>query len=283
MTETTPNLPAPPGFVRMLGVDWRVERYERDHQGWPMMIARAPDGGPPVMAFVAGDYLGFFTGHVIDRSGVPVIAKVDIDRLAAILNTKPTQGFEFDVNQVALGFAALIVRGFHSPKFLRDFASALERNPEATIEKYRNDRFVSLIIARISHDVAEILRQHPFWDRAPMFRKACRHLRDEMRKLSPPGGVTDRPMALFHQTLVLIARRLGCDCKLPARDRSRGGLTSTPLLAFATVMQDLLIAQGQALGATKRFDRLEPPELIAALERARAAVNAENPLISICP
>ena len=56
----------------------------------------------------------------------------------------------------------MILHGWHSPRFFRELASALEANPEQTIAKYQGDPFVRLLVVRMMRDVDDILAVRPF-------------------------------------------------------------------------------------------------------------------------
>jgi hypothetical protein len=282
MMEQT-NLPAPQ-HVHLFGMPCRVMGYtsEADLPTMQVELCTVDHHESVRFSLAAGTYLAFFTGHLIERSRVHAVAREDVHAIAAILGIEPTGRLAFEISDTVIGYAAAIVHGWHSPRFFRELASGLERNPEHIIKKYRGDPFVSLVIARLQRDVGDIVAMQPFADRAVLFRKAAQHLRDEMRTLVPRGGMNDQPAALFWQHLVKMARRLGCDLRLPSRDSSRGGPTTTPLLEFADRMRRLLVAQGRALGAgpqDRRFGRMNTLTrvgLIVALEHAKAAVAAEN-------
>jgi hypothetical protein len=282
MTEQM-NLPAP-HHVQLFGMPWRMTGYA-DEPDLPVMqveLSTIDHHEPIRFSLAAGSYLSFFTGHLIELSRVHAVAAEDVLTIAAILQIEPTDRLVFEINDIVIGYAAVILHGWHSPRFFRELASGLESNPTQTIRKYCGDPFVSLVIARLQRDVGDIAVLQPFADRAVLFRKAARHLRDEMRTLIPRGGMNDQAATLFWQHLAKMARRLGSDLRLPSRDDSRGGPATTPFLEFAERMRRLLVAQGRALGASqddKRFGRvseLSRTGLIIALERAKATIAAEN-------
>jgi hypothetical protein len=269
--------------VHLFGMPCRVAGYtEADLPLMQVELSTIDHEEPIRFSLAAGSYLSFFTGHLIERSRIHAVAREDVCTIASILGIEATNRLAFEISDTVIGYAAVIVHGWHSPRFFRELASGLERNPEQIIAKYCGDPFVLLVIARLQRDVGDIVAMQPFADRAVLFRKAARHLRDEMRTLVPRGGMNDRPLALFWQHLAKMARRLGCDLRLPSRDTSRGGPTTTPLLEFADRMRRQLVAQGRALGAgpqDKRFGRvntLTRVGLVVALEHAKAAVAAEN-------
>ena len=145
------------------------------------------------------------------------------------------------------------------------------------IERYRNDPFVALVIARMQRDVLSSMAS-PFDDFVARFRAMARVMHSELRRMVPRGRGDDRPTALFFRHITAMARRLGCDLKLPQHDTSRGGGT-TPFFEFAQIMRALLMKQSESLGGNNvRIDRLRTMtrgRLIFALENARAAVNRE--------
>jgi hypothetical protein len=275
------NLPAPPESLHVMGAEWRIVEY-RTEEGWPVVHLEPIADLPAVLVMAPGDYLGFFTGHLIARSNLRPITAESIARLAGALRVEATDAFAFRVMDVIVGYALLIVHGWHSPRFFRELAGALEANPEQTIAKYQNDPFVRLLIVRMMRDVDDILAVRPFADREPLFRGAARHLRDQMRKEIPRGRPNDKPVALFFESVVRLARRYGCDLRLPEHDESRGGPPVTPLSEFADQMKELLVEQLRAIGLPAADSRLRRVEqvtqlgLIFALERARAIVKAEN-------
>jgi hypothetical protein len=278
------NLPAPP-HVQLFGMPWQVAGYTHDEADLPVMqveLSTIDRHEPMRFSMAAGSYLSFFTGHLIERSRVHAVGREDVQAIAAILAIEATDRLAFEIADTVIGYAAVIAHGWHSPRFFRELAGGLESNPAQIIEKYRGDPFVSLVIARLQRDVSDIIALHPFNDRAVLFRKAARHLRDQVRTLIPRGGTNDKPIALFWQHLVKMARRLGSDLRLPSRDESRGGPATTPFLEFADRMRRLLAAQGRALAANqndKRFGRVNVMTrvgLIIALEHAKAAVAAET-------
>jgi hypothetical protein len=250
----------------------------REPDNLPMMLKTIDgfDGRPPrVFTLVPGGYLAFFTGVLVEASRVHAIGKADIDRLAAILQITATDLFEFEITDVIAGYACLIAFGFQSPKVLRDLFAALTKNPGETIAQYSGNPFVLLVIANLQ-DEAEATRTGPFDDVERRFRIAARRRRDDMRKVIPLGRGNASPPSLFFEHISRMARRLGSDLKLPARDPSRGGAASTPFLEFALTMRRLLLEQVRSFGANPtRFGRMEQMTeagVVAALEHARAIV-----------
>jgi hypothetical protein len=270
LTVTSSDLE--PRYIKPAGAEFPV-----------MQMLAAHDGGAPEVTatFQVGDRLSFFTGTIIEASRIRAISMGEIERLAEILGTEVTVRFVFDVYDTAIGYAALVVHGFFSPRTLRNLLHDLELNPEATIEKYRDIPFASLLFARVEKE-AGLAMTSPYDDHGRRFRQVARRVRDDLRQLIPRGRGNDHPEALFLHHVVKMARRLGCDLKLPARDPSRGDPTATPLFDFADTMRALLIEQGRAFGASPtdirfgRVARMTVVGLVIALERAKATVAAEN-------
>ena len=250
----------------------------------PVMQMIVPGDPPYVIAtYAPGGRFAAWTGRLVEASRVRAIPREQIERLAAILDVEPDLAFVFDMNDSVVGYASLIAFDFRSPRFFRDFFHALEANPEATIQKYRDDPFVSYVVEMMRREVLHSLAS-PFDEFAVRFRELARWAYTEFRRLVPRGPKADRS-SLFYQHLVKRARRLGCGCALPARDPSRGGPRSTPLLEFADLMRALLLDQAAALGVSEidtQFAKLRVSRLglIMALERAKAIVTAEKPIIT---
>jgi|ERR1700680_2467625 hypothetical protein len=125
-----------------------LTRYVARADGLPLMQMAVPshDGGPPhVVTFAPGDRLAFFTDVLIESCRVHAINKQEIEWLAAILPTDMTPQFEFDVNDTVIGYACLVCFGFRSPRFFKKLFAAIEANPTAMFENYKNDPFVSLV------------------------------------------------------------------------------------------------------------------------------------------
>jgi hypothetical protein len=184
--------------VHLFGMPWCVTGYTSEAT-LPIMQVElyTMDHEEPVRySLAAGSYLSFFTGHLIERSRIHTVASVDVGAIATMLETEPTGRLVFEITDTVIGYATVTVHGWHSPRFFRELASGLETNPRQIIEKFRDDPFVSLVIARLQRDVCDIAALQPFADRAVLFRKAARHLRDEMRTLIPRGGRNDKPVAL---------------------------------------------------------------------------------------
>lgn len=231
---------------------------------------------PRVFTIEPGGYLAFFTGMIIESSRARAIDKFDIERLAAILHTTASDRFEFEVTDTIVGYACVVAFGWQSPKVLRGILRALEANPEATIAQYRDNQFVSLMIARL-HDEAVCNLTGPFDDVQRQFRLAARRMCDQVRRLIPRGHGNDGPPALFFEHITRMARRYGCDLRLPNRDASRGGPATTALLEFANLMRALLITQARTLGVSPtnarfgKMERMTDVGTVIALERAKAA------------
>jgi hypothetical protein len=259
----------------------RKSREQADPE-LPIMQFELPakDGGPNeiVMSVLPGDWHAFFAGVTIEQAGRQAISKDDVDRLAAVLRTKPDADFEFQIHDVVIGFATLVIARWHSPRWFKKFYDELAVNPEATLARYREDAFVTLVISAIQEQV-HVDMTDPALDTRGQFLAAIRSAREDICTLIKPGPDAE-PATLFWESVASIAHRYVPGLALPSRDPARSGSHVTPYLEFGVGMRDLLVAHGRAMlrgtaNQTMRFDRiarLKRPALIRILGEARAAM-----------
>jgi hypothetical protein len=93
------NLPAPPESLRVMGVEWRIIQY-RTEAGWPVVHLEPIGDLPAVLVMAPGDYLGFFTGHLIAHSSQRPITAERIVKLAEALGVELTDAFTFRVMDI---------------------------------------------------------------------------------------------------------------------------------------------------------------------------------------
>jgi hypothetical protein len=241
----------------------------------------AEDGAPATITTLApGELHGMFACSVIDSSRRRIISEDNIVRLARILHVEPTTEFQFSINDAVTAYAVLILADWTSPKWFMRFYDDLERDTKGIIEQYKAVPYVTMIIRSLLEQCV-IDVDDPALDTRGQLCEAIREARERMHELIRRGRPDNRPQTLFWGTVVRIARRYGCDLKLPARDKSRSGPTSTPLFAFADLMRRLLVEQGRDLlgsggagldEAGTRFGQIESLRrggLISVLEQAK--------------
>jgi hypothetical protein len=248
----------------------------------------AEDGSPATITTLApGGVHGMFACSVIDSSRLQIISEDNIARLAKILHVEPSTEFRYSINDAVTAYAALILADWISPKWFMRFYDDLERDTKGTIEQYKTVPYIAMIIrSLLAKCVIDV--NDPALDTRGQLCAAINERRAAMHDLIRKGRPDSRPQTLFWGTVVRIARRYGCDLKLPARDKSRGGKSRTPLFDFADLMRRLLIEQGRDLlgsggaglnEAGTRFGQIENLRrggLISVLEQAKRVILKEN-------
>jgi hypothetical protein len=229
---------------------------------------------------VIGTYApgGQFAAHV--SITLDALRELPIDRpamieLAAILGTQPTAAFQFDAQEALVAFAAMIIKGWHSPRWYIELYQRLEIDPLGTIERYAGDAHIIAAIGCVLEGVNVDLRNplSVLGAKDELIRVAA-HARGVMQDLIHRGRPDDKPQALFFHHVVMLADRYGSDLRLPARETGK-----TPLFQFADVMRRRLAAYGMRLADEDRFGRIgrmRRGDLVATLDRARTAYRKEK-------
>jgi hypothetical protein len=242
-----------------------------------LQIAMLPKrGGDPVLvSWQPGDRLSLLAGLVLEKNHPLPVTQGELRDLARHLGTEPTTEFEFAVQDAIVSYGILMVRGWWAPRRIKNFYELLIRDPAAAAEKYRGDIFARLLRKELL-DRAGISLLDPTTEIAGRERllAVLRAAHADICELIRAGQSDARPEQLFLQQVVLIARKFGCDLKLPSRDPGRGGARSTPLYRFAVAMRDLLARHGPEILSNRdpRFERLASLRrrtLLAGLERAK--------------
>jgi hypothetical protein len=245
-------------------------------------VAALASGDVPTISvcILPGDRHALLAGLVIERAHVRAIDRLHINRLAEILEVEPTDEFCFRIHDAIIGFSFLILHGWHSPRWHRKFYDELARDPTTTIERHRDDPLAQLWIKNIAQHVDGDLRDPiAMLNSMSKFVRVVRAFDEDMRSLIKPGPGNDNPVTLFWHSVALIARRCGCDLKLPQRDTSRGGIPSTPYFAFALAMRDLLVEHAAQIpvkddgGRLARMRAAKRGRLIDHLRGAREEIS----------
>src|SRR5262249_42453218 len=215
---------------------------------------------------------------------LPVNA-AEMRKLARCLSVDPTDRFCHAVQDAILGYGTIMLHGWWEPRRIRDYYLGLLRDPAKTLAKHRGDRYVRLLrnelLRRAGIDPLNPESALGAHDRmVAVLHEAIGDIETLIRR-----GRSDvpKPEQLFLQQIVMIARRHGCDLKLPSRNPGRNGGTMTPLYRFALRMKDLLAEHGVSIAASAgdrsrfaRLARISRHTLLRGLEQAKAAVRAEN-------
>jgi hypothetical protein len=242
-----------------------------------LQITMVPKGGgdPVLVSWQPGDRLSLLAGLVLERNHPLPVTQAEMRELARHLSIEPTMKFQFAIQDAIVSFGILMVRGWWDPRRIKNFYELLIRDPDAANAQCRGDIFARLLRKELL-DRAGIDLLNPGTEIAGRERllAVLRAAHRDIGELVRAGQNDARPEQLFFQQIILIARKYGCDLKLPSRDPSRSGARTTPLYRFAVAMRDLLAKHGpEILGnGDPRFARLASLRrgtLLAGLERAK--------------
>jgi hypothetical protein len=198
------------------------------------------------------------------------VTRAEIERLAALLGIDATSQFRLELHVAVVSTLQILLRGgFPGPRRLRALLNRLDRDPEYVPPR---DAVADLVVRTLGAAS----------DRS-RFGAGIRSMREMLRGAIRRGEPGDEVRALFFEALTQIAHDFGDDLRLPQRDDSRGGVSTTPFLEFVRAAIELLIARGrmvEGMPACKLtdYEHLTRAALIKALEKTRATILQEAPI-----
>jgi hypothetical protein len=202
------------------------EKRSREHLDPELPILQIPIDDGTVMSILPGDRYAFMAGTIVEVAGRRSIPEEHIGRAARILRAEPTSNFSGRLHDVIIGFATLIITDWHSPRWIKRLYEDLERDVEGTLERHQHDPFAMILIRRLQREVV-IDPTNPSLDTRAQFIAAIRAAEGRLGDLLRLRRTVP---SIFWLEVATMARDHGCDLKLPARDKSRGGSARTPPL-----------------------------------------------------
>jgi hypothetical protein len=242
---------------------------------------RTEDGLENVLMLEPNDIPALLAASTLAYASALPIDEETVHRLAELLGVEPNLQFNLGLHEVIVESTLVIIRGWHGPRWARNFFDRLIAKPEATIAAARNDSTASFLVnylgARMELDANDPLAAVHAKSQFVLLAKEARSIVTEAIKPGAPGRETRQ---MFFEAVVGLAYEVGADLRLPQRDSGRARPT-TPLFDFAVEMRDLLAAYGRRVlmnRGAERFDdlaRLRRGAIVSCLQRARKTIQRE--------